>query len=251
MIFWRLEVSMPNLNPRVIGDLPYPNRSATTHMDLNIGEVTNIDINAPGSGYVVGEKLIIAAPTGTGGIQAEAEVTEVDGTGGITEITITNVGSGYTAVPAVTIVNATTQGSFDGVAVSTIVAITKGLIYTSDANGRLIVPIAVAGIAQLLNGIFQARASTTPGDGFTKVQVVTAPTRILLKANPFIQVNAKVDMLASGTTVTQDKVRDGANSFQAGYVGRVFEIETKNPDGSKKLVTDTDDLVVIDLGVSQ
>lgn len=54
-------------------------------------EIDSINIDAAGTGYNIGDALVI---TGDGS-GASAEVATVDGGGGITGITITNSGSGY------------------------------------------------------------------------------------------------------------------------------------------------------------
>jgi len=245
---------MPNKNPRVVGDLPYPNRSATSHVDLNVGGIlTAPDPSVAGSGYAVGEELTVAAPD-SGGEQAIIEILTVDGSGGILTLLIRNPGSNYSVAPTPSD-PAVTSGSgatYTVTTLTTIVPAFLGRIYTTDSNGRLIVPVASGGVAQLLNGVLQARATTVTGDGFTKVQVVTAPTRILLK--DFVgglKKNDKVDLQATGSTVTQDAVKKSGTTFSRGHIGRVFEIDTKNADGSVKLVAAVNDLVVIDLGVSQ
>jgi len=245
---------MPNLNPRVVGDLPYPNRSATTRVDLNVGGILTAPApSSPGSGYAVGEQLTVAAPD-SGGEQAIIEILTVDGSGGILTLLIRNPGSNYSVAPTPAD-PAVTSGSGAVYVVTTLTTIVPaflGRIYTTDVNGRLIVPVASSGIAQLANGILQARATTVTGDGFTQVQVITAPSRILLKDFAGgLKKNDKVELQATGTTVTQDAVKKGATVFTRGHIGRVFEIDTKNADGSVKLVAAVNDLLVIDMGVAQ
>ena len=244
---------MPNKNPRVIGDLPYPNRSATTHADLNVGGVaTAANPGTVGTGYVVGEKLTVTAPP-AGGIQAVIEIATVDGNGGILTVAITNPGAGYLVIPTMADpVPTGGSGAVYGVTtITAVVSVTKGFIYSTDIAGRLIIPVTVADIPNLVGGVLQARADTVAGDGFTKVQVVAPPSRILLKANAGIKLNDKVELLGSGTTPDQSKVKIGADIFTKAYLGRVFEVETKTADGSKKIVTADNDLVVIDTGVPQ
>lgn len=246
---------MPNLNPRVIGDLPYPNRSSTTRANLSVGGITIAPPpTTPGADYTVGEQLTVAAPP-SGGIQAIIEIATVDGSGGILTLKIVNPGAGYTSAPALSDPIPTTgdgNAVYDVVVLSSVVPVFLGRIYTTDGSGRLIVPTAATSEADLTNGVLQARATTVTGDGFTQVQVATAPSRILLKVPAGIKINDKVDLATpTATTVDQEKVKKGGNAFSSGYLGRVFEIDTKNTDGSKKLVTVDNDLVIIDLGVAQ
>jgi len=243
---------MPNLNPRVIGDLPYPNRSATTRSDLNVGGLLTAPITTPGTGYTIGEQVTITSPP-SGGIQAVAEIETVDGAGGILTIKVTNPGAGYTVAPTISDPSPTTGTGavYDTSTISSVVPVFLGRIYTTSA-GRLIIPTAAGSVADLTDGVLQVRATTVIGDGFTQVQVVTPPTRILLKAPAGIKLNDKVDLdTPTASTVDQEKVKKGGNTFSSGYIGRVFEIDTKNTDGSKKLVTVDNDLVVIDMGVAQ
>ena len=246
---------MPNLNPRKIGDLPYPNRSATTNMELSLGGLLGVGISAAGTGYLVGAPLTITAPQ-IGDLQAEAVVGTVGATGNILTVLITNPGAGYSAVPTVTIPLATTQATFSPITVTDNIPVTLGKIYTTGTSattlGRLINPPTAASLTDLTQGVFQARATTVAGDGFTKVQVTTPPTRILLKAPAGIKVNQKVDLaILTTTTPDQERVKAGTATFSKGYLGRVFGIETKDSKGSKKLVTELDDLVVVDTGVAQ
>jgi hypothetical protein len=62
--------------------------------------ISAINITAPGTLYSPGDAIDIGPPN-LPGIQATAEVTTVDGGGGILTVTITNPGEGYTVVPAI------------------------------------------------------------------------------------------------------------------------------------------------------
>lgn len=242
---------MPNLNPRVIGDLPYPNRMAVSNAPLNVGGIIEITVNAAGTGYAVGDQLIIAAPP-PGGIQAKAEVETIDTLGEILTVKITDPGTSYTAAPTPTIPNATTQATFNVAVIGDIVPVVLGRIYTTDDEGRLIIPPTAASIVDLTNGILQAQADTFTGDGNTRVQVVTPPTRILLKAEAGLKKNDKVQLaIIDATNPDQEKVTKGVATHDEAHLGRIFEIDTTNTDGSIKEVTIDNDLVVIDLGVAQ
>lgn len=250
MIFWRVH-KLPNLNPRVVGDIAYPNRMAKSNAPLNVGGVTEITVNVAGTGYSVGEQLTIAAPP-PGGIQAKAEIETVDSGGEILTVKITNPGAGYTVAPTPTITSPGVGGTFNVAVISAIVPANYGRIYSTDNFGKLINPPTAASVVDFTNGILQAQATTVTGDGNTRVQVVTAPTRITLKAEAGLKKNDKVDLaVIDATTPDQEKVQKGSNTFSTGYVGKIFEIETKNADGSVKEVTVDDDLVQVDMGVAQ
>lgn len=245
---------MPNLNPRVIGDLPYPNRSATTNVDLNVGEIISIGVDAAGTGYVVGAPLTIPPPGNSAGTQATAEVETITvATGAILTVLITNSGTGYSGTVSPTIPSATTQATFNAAGVQALVPAILGRIYTTDSAGRLLNPPTAASVVDLTNGVLSARATTVTGDGFTKVQVVTPPTRVLLKDKAGgLKINDKVSLgILAANLPDQESVVIGSTTFDPAHVGRVFEIDTKNPDGSKKLVGEAGDLLVIDMGVSQ
>ncbi|WP_204353603.1 phage tail sheath subtilisin-like domain-containing protein [Salinisphaera orenii] len=70
-----------------------------THQRVTDG-VLSISVDAGGSGYTIAGTTVSISGTGSG---ASAEVSTVDDTGAITEITVTNAGRGYTDSPSVTI----------------------------------------------------------------------------------------------------------------------------------------------------
>ncbi|HEX9118569.1 MAG TPA: hypothetical protein VGA61_21060, partial [Anaerolineae bacterium] len=94
----------------------------TTYMGAGMGPmgaITEIKVNAIGGGYATPPAVTIAKP-GTGGIQATAEA-HINGAGQVTEIHITNGGSGYAAgsTPAVTLA-APPLGGTQATAVATV-----------------------------------------------------------------------------------------------------------------------------------
>lgn len=238
---------MPIINPRVPGDLPYPFRTAIGKAPLNFGGVTEITIGGAGVDYLAGDELVIAAPP-SGGIQARAQITTVDGSGTPLTITIINPGAGYTVAPAVS-GGSGTLATFTAVLTgAATVPVSKGNVYVSDDNGRLINPPTALSVVDLSAGIMQAIETTVIGDGNEFVQVVTPPGRIILLAPAGLKKNDRVDLAAlDADNADQDKVVEATE--ETAYLGRIFEIETKNTDGSVKLVTEEDDKVVIDLGV--
>ena len=72
---------------------------------LKVGQVSAVNITAGGSGYTQGAAAVFtAAPSG--GVTAAGTV-NVDGSGAITSITITNPGAGYLVAPSVTVAGGT------------------------------------------------------------------------------------------------------------------------------------------------
>lgn len=128
-------------------------------------------------------------------------------------------------------------------------AITKGHIYTPDAEGRLIVPLSTSGVADLTRGAMQAKVSATApsAEDTDLVQVLKARSRILLKADASLVPGQEVELKSSSSTTTADKCMAAVSPRTKGYLGRIFEIYTKGTDGVKKQKTSDGDLVVIDL----
>jgi hypothetical protein len=129
------------------------------------------------------------------------------------------------------------------------VAITKGYIYTPDGEGRLIVPVSTTSVADLTKGIFQARESVTApsAEDADKVQGLVPKSRIILKGAANLVEGQEVELSSSGSTTTQDKCMAAASPRTKGFLGRIFEIYTKNTDGTNKQKTADNDLVVIEL----
>ena len=88
---------------------------SVTVVDQDTQGVSSIDVVLGGSGYTAATVVTISSPDISGGIQAKAKATILDGK--ITAFTVTRDGSGYTKVPDVTITD--TGGGFgaDGLAV--------------------------------------------------------------------------------------------------------------------------------------
>lgn len=118
------------------------------------------------------------------------------------------------------------------------VTIAKGVVYTKNATGELI----VAG-ADLSQGIFQAKATpeVVPAVAGDKVQVLGPRTRMIF--------TDAVGGLVVGEDVITDpnttNVVTGAKTA-TNYVGKVFEIYTRNTDSSKKKVTVAGDRVIVE-----
>lgn len=126
------------------------------------------------------------------------------------------------------------------VPVSADLAITKGTIYTSDAAGHLVV---IPDVPTVVKGIFQAAVSA-PADstaGSLKVQCLYQRSRFLMKAPAGIVKGDSILVSAAGAAIVA-----GAKSA-VNYIGSVFELYTKPNTGVTKIVTEADDLVIIDM----
>lgn len=120
------------------------------------------------------------------------------------------------------------------------VTIIKGRIYTKNTDGELVLVTTT-----LAKGIFQATATPTenvPALAGDEVQCLGPRTRLLMEVN-------------GAGAVAGDLVENDANSDQVTvtsvdtgllFLGRVFEIYTRNTDSSKKLVAADEDLLVIE-----
>jgi len=123
--------------------------------------------------------------------------------------------------------------------ISDTLQITKGVVYTSDAAGRLVVVSTT-----LDNGIFQAKATPLVPAVVANddaVQVLTPRTRMIF--------NDTVGGLVPGEDVivvaNTSNIVTGAKT-SALYIGKVFEIYTRNTDSSKKLVSVSGDKIVVE-----
>ena len=121
------------------------------------------------------------------------------------------------------------------------VTITKGVIYTKNAAGTLL-----ASTGDLTKGIFQARETpfvNVPALAGDELQVLGPRTRILLvdSAGGLVEGDN-----VNNTTNTDEVVITGVTTA-VNYIGRVFEIYTKDATtGSKKKVAVAGDLVIVE-----
>lgn len=122
--------------------------------------------------------------------------------------------------------------------ISAALAIVKGVIYTSDAAGNL-----VAVTDTVVKGTFQATAPAAANAtaGEDRVQVLTTRSRILMKAPAGITKGDSMLLSAGGAAV----VKGAKNAVN--YIGSVFELYTKDSNGTVKEITVADDLVTIDM----
>ena len=117
--------------------------------------------------------------------------------------------------------------------------ITKGRVYTKDTDGRLVVVSAT-----LAKGIFQAKATPTAvavEANQDSVQVLSPRTRMIFTNVPGGLVAGEDVVVVANTT----NVVTGLKSNVL-YIGKVFEIYTRNTDSSKKIVSVSGDKVVVE-----
>jgi len=116
--------------------------------------------------------------------------------------------------------------------------VTKGGCFTKNATGELI-PFA----ADSSNGIFQATATpeVNPSIAGDTVQVLGPRTRMIFED------------AVGGLVVGEDVVKPSGDPFVVtglksaiNYVGKVFEIYTRNTDATRKKVTVATDFVVVE-----
>ena len=123
--------------------------------------------------------------------------------------------------------------------ISDALQITKGVVYTKDAAGRLIVSALT-----LATGIFQAKATPeAPAVAANEdsVQVLGPRSRIIMDDAVGGLVEGEDVILVANTS----NVVTGAKTSDL-YLGKVFEIYTKNADNTKKIVTTAGDKVIVE-----
>ena len=121
------------------------------------------------------------------------------------------------------------------------VTILKGVIYTKDLNGELL-----ASTGDLKRGIYQARETpfvNVPALAGDEVQVLGPRSRILLVDS----AGGLVEGDNVNNSTNTDAVVIAAVTTAVNYIGRVFEIYTKDSTtGSKKKVAAAGDLVIVE-----
>lgn len=122
--------------------------------------------------------------------------------------------------------------------ISDALQITKGIVYTSDGAGNLIVVSTT-----LAKGIFQAKATPEAPAVLAnddRVQVLLPRTRMLFDDAVGGLVPGEDVLVVANTT----NIVTGANTSPL-YIGKVFEIYTRNTDSSKKKVSVAGDEIVV------
>ena len=123
--------------------------------------------------------------------------------------------------------------------ISNALQITKGRVYTKDVAGRLIITAST-----LDQGIFQAKATPTAIAVVANedaVQVLSPRSRIIMDDTVGSLVEGEDVILVANTS----QVVTGAKT-SALYLGKVFEIYTRNADSSRKIVTVANDQVIVE-----
>jgi len=123
--------------------------------------------------------------------------------------------------------------------ISDTLQITKGRVYTKDAAGRLIVVSTT-----LAKGIYQAAATPeAPAVALNndEVQALGPRTRMIFIDSAGGLVPGE-DVLVTADT---DEVVTGLETNPL-YIGKVFEIYTRNTDSSKKIIGAAGDRVVVE-----
>lgn len=129
----------------------------------------------------------------------------------------------------------------------------KGVIYTLNSSGYLVaVPAAAAEEADLSKGAFQAKDNvdnTAGANGDLSVECLVLGAWIILQAPAGLVIGQMVSLAVAVSVVDPDKT-EGAITRDRGYLGRIYEILTKNTDSTNKIVTADNDLIVIQSGVA-
>jgi len=116
---------------------------------------------------------------------------------------------------------------------TTAVQYTKGIVYTKDSAGRL-VDVGTT----LATGIYQAAATPTlVSVEDDELQVLGPRTRMILQVENLITLHAGEDVVVVPTT---NKVDSGTKDDIL-HIGRVFEIYTKDAQGTKQISITGDD----------
>ena len=123
--------------------------------------------------------------------------------------------------------------------ISDTLQILKGVVYTKDAAGRLIVVTTT-----LDNGLYQA--ASTPTDPAVvadedSVQCLGPRTRMIFNDTVGGLVPGEDVIVVANTT----NIVTGAKT-SALYIGKVFEIYTVNTDSTKKIVSGSGDEIVVE-----
>ena len=123
--------------------------------------------------------------------------------------------------------------------ISDALQITKGVVYTKDAAGRLIV------VASTIDqGMFQAKATPTAvavAADQDAVQVLGPRSRIIMDDTVGGLVVGEDVILVVNTS----QVVTGAKTSIL-YMGKVFEIYTRNTDNTEKIITVANDQVIVE-----
>lgn len=174
---------------------------------VSSGVITGVGINSPGSGYMLNQPILISHPSGTG---AEATVTALNGSQGITAITVTAGGSGYETVSPTISITHPTGFAFEG---TVQILATEATLTITAAGGNVTAVNVVSGGTGYANGTgftFTVTDSTLAGDG-----------------------NAVISYNVVNGSITNDAVVDTAGSGYANATNiLVSSVDAPNSDGA-------------------
>jgi hypothetical protein len=196
--------------------------NTTTSSTVNLGEINTIQVQQVqsimlsngGSRYTSMPTVSISAPSSSGGTQATAVASILNGV--VTSITVTNPGSGYTTTPSITIIPA--AGDVTGSGATAVAVLAKNsvlinnsgaLIFNRDINihgdfiqsglgpvtfgdSSILNSIGATATAVLSNGVVGSLAPNVAGIGYT-----SAPD-VMISA-PYLYQATAVAVLFGGT----------------------------------------------------
>ena len=132
------ELSLGNINGEFeygYNGIEFVDSKGITRKETRVFSVmSNITINSGGSGYRIGDKVVITPATNDTGIKASARVSEVDSTGKIRKITISNFGINYKTAPTISVVSEIGKDFSGSASVS---AVSEYSGYYANNDGRL------------------------------------------------------------------------------------------------------------------
>jgi hypothetical protein len=184
------------------------------------GQVVDVTITNPGSGYLpTDQALINAVFTGGGSTNKIAQGIAAIGGGGVLSVSITDGGTGYTNQPAITFsgggastqATAVAQGTANSI--TTVLIVTPGVGYTSDPAVSFAAPsgggdTATGNASIALNGILSVTV-TDAGSGYS-----TVPTVQLIDPTGFGSGATAVANMSAGTVASVTILNPGQNYQQ-------------------------------------
>lgn len=148
------------------------NDTYTIIIDATKGEITTLNATptAAGSGYTAGDDLTIT----TGGTYGTANVDTVDGSGGVTAVTLLTAGANYTTGPG----KATSGGTGTGCTldITTVAGGTTDTFKWKKNSGSYTTGVALTGSAQALSDGVTITFATTTGHPKNTQWSITAKT---------------------------------------------------------------------------
>lgn len=201
-----------------------PTSTPSTRVGLGVSR-TNILIT-PGSNYLSGDTLIVN-PVGGIGTGAVISIASLNGGGGITDVDITNVGSGYTVPPTITINTSTGVGAaitITTMIVTDVLVLSNGAGFTTSKPsigftggggsgagatvGNIIltgVTISNAGSGYTSLDMPVTSTVTTPGVGTTvglRISTITATTGLGYTTLPSVSISSPTVSPLTGAVLT-------------------------------------------------